>query len=449
MNRLRFPLAAVALSFAVLHLSCTDHPAMPESSADRTRPAPEASGHPAPEGIDTLWSSGTLVKIQTDTVGGVPDQSVLTAIKAAAQEWNEHVFDLTGHYDDLPHLVDDVIYTYEVSEPRILIDYTDETTSGEYGWCGEAMSGSYQAVDSTYTISIWKRDVEEEDECGGRLVDDLDGVVAHEMSHAFDLYHVNTDETYWCVANVPSTGDLNLSPCSWEQQTIYRAYGLRSQWVPKDTLLATSVEIVTAVDTLFVDSTAKFKMAALSGPEPSDTGGIADTVTADVTWSSSAASVLGIVRQRDDTVRVSGIAPGTADLIVTADPDTTTVWPWPADTVTVVVVRSSGLDPCFDEESTSTGRYVDQFLEGPVFHVEHIYQVVAPDILVGPLECFQSLPFCFLILRAGDDFPVDVRDFDALFFIKGITKIENKNDRYDADQKLNQPRLCMFSHQTQ
>ncbi len=200
--------------------------------------------------------------------------------------------------------------------------------------------------------------------CAGRLVDDLDGVVAHEMSHAFDLYHVDTDETYWCVANVPWTGDLNLSPCSWEQQMIYRAYGLRTDWVPENTLLATELEILTEVDSVYTDSTVTFKVAALSGPEPSDTGGSADTVSAAISWSSTDTNVLTVSSPGVDTVVVTGVGRGTADLIVTANPDTITVWPWPADTVTIVVLHSSGLDPCFDEENTSTSRYVDQFLEG-------------------------------------------------------------------------------------
>ena len=360
MQRPRLPMVAFFLSLPIALMSCGDHPAEPETNADGTQPARDASGHPVPEGIDTLWSSGSLIRLQVDTVDGVPGQSVLNAVKAAAQEWNEHVFDLPGHYNDLPHLVDDSVYTIDVSNPKIFIDYSDE---GDDGWCGEATSGTNPPVDSTYTISIWRRDLADEDKCGGRLVDDLDGVISHEMSHAFDLFHVDTDETFWCAANVPLTGDLNQSPCSFEQQLIYRAYLLRNDWVRSTILLATRVKILTDVDTVVVNDTVTFTMAALSGPEPSDTGGTADTVTADVTWSSSNTAVLATDDQSGAVVDVIGMTAGTVDLIVTADPDTTTVWPWPADTVTVVVVRASGLDPCFDEENTSTSRYVDQFLE--------------------------------------------------------------------------------------
>ena len=109
MMRSRTTFVRLSLCLSVVLLNCDDHPAEPEPRGSNTRPAREASGHPIPEGIDTLWNSGSVIRLQVDTAGGVPSQTVLNAIKAAAREWNEYVFDLPGLYDELPHLVDDTV----------------------------------------------------------------------------------------------------------------------------------------------------------------------------------------------------------------------------------------------------------------------------------------------------------------------------------------------------
>ncbi len=353
------------LSCTLIVNSCRDGPLQPEREPAPVHPNESQTGSPKKTAAQVNWEDGSTIRVQVDTVGGVPSQWVRDQISAAAQAWNDNVFDLDGYDHILPHFVDDTIYTVDVSKPKISIDYYDYYDQGDGGWCGEKLGWTIPPTDSTYVLKITK--VERADSasyCGGRVVDDLDGVVSHEMSHAFGLYDPDTDETAWCAANVPVTGNLNASPCSWEQQKVYAAYELRTDFIPDDSLLATSVEILTAVDSVYVDSTMTIRVAALSGPEPSSGGGAPDTVSAEATWSSSNTSVLGISSPDDTSVVVTGVARGTADLIVTADPANTTVWPWPADTVSIVVAHSSGLDPCFDQENTHTARYVDQFLEG-------------------------------------------------------------------------------------
>jgi hypothetical protein len=190
-------LSSILLVIALIG-ACFDEPTAPE-------PTREGVDEPslaflAPGGAAKNWDEGDFINVE---VTGSPGASVLSAIGAAADEWNTYVFDLDGHYNDLPHVSDDPKTTTQ-STPKIRIDYSED---GTWGWCGA--SEGWDGTD-VWVLSISKKN--ERDSCGGRIVQDLEGVVAHEMSHAFGFGHLDTDATYWCVANVPATGNLNHHP---------------------------------------------------------------------------------------------------------------------------------------------------------------------------------------------------------------------------------------------
>ena len=332
--------------------SCDSEPTRP--AAEDTRR--EAPAFPmGPHGAQKYWLEGSLVNIEVQMEGGTPSQSVLNEISAAADEWNTYVLDLQGYYSSLPHL-NESVDTSITSEPKILIEYFEQ---GNWGWCGEYI-GEKEGTDSTRILRIWKKN--ESDTCGGRIVQDLEGVAVHEMGHALGFLDFNTEATRWCVVNFPDTGDPNHHPCSFEQQAIYATYGLRSPDPSAELPLVKTLEVSPPRDTLFIGDTTRYEVIAIVGPEPSDPQQTEDTVSALVSWIPSDTQIISKVDESESWVDVVGVGLGAAELTVQADPDEATVWPWPGDAADVTVVRESGLVTRFTEESTDTWRYTDQFL---------------------------------------------------------------------------------------
>lgn len=325
--------------------ACLDEP---------TSPQPERASLDEPSlafmlvggGAAKNWIEGSSINVE---VTGNPSGAVLTAIGAAAQEWNEYVFELEGYSHVLPH-VSEYPATTTQDEPKIKIEYEE---LGDWGWCGSAPGFN---GDSTFVLEISKRDSTAQ--CYGRIVQDLEGVVAHEMSHAFGFQHLTSEETYWCVANVPDTGNLNHHPCTLEQQWVYQAYSLRDSIVDKNALIVQTLVISPAVDTVQVADTIQYTLLGIAGPEPSDPTGSTDTVSTNVHWTAVNTSIIAKAGETEAWVKIRGVAEGTSDLVVTGDNTTAMVWPFPTDTASVVVTS----DACFTAENTTTWRYSDQFL---------------------------------------------------------------------------------------
>lgn len=356
MCRSHHPLALGSLlPLLALASACVDEPTSPQSEEEGS--AGPSFALMGPSRIDTVWHSGHFVNIQVLDSSSIVTGTELAAINAAADEWNTHVLDLDGYYSHLPHLSESASFN-SVSKPRILVNFVDD---GQGAWCGSAPPVWHgPTIDSTRVINIFRKDAG--DTCDGspdaRVVDDLKGVLVHEMSHHLGFSHLDTDETEFCVANVPETGALNSSPCALEAQWIYAAYLLRSTWVATDTLIVTELAISPEADTVAVGDTIRFSVLAITGPEPSDPSASRDTVSTHVSWTPHNTSVIAKAGETEAWVDVRGVASGTSNLVVTGSNGVDMAWPWPKDTASVVVTS----DACFEEEGTTTWRYSDQFL---------------------------------------------------------------------------------------
>jgi hypothetical protein len=347
----RWILLSSILLFIALIGACVDEPTAPES--ERESADTPSFAFMGPSGVDSVWHSGHFVGIQVLDSSSIVTQTELNAINAAAGVWNTYVFDIDA---SLPQL-SEAATTSSVDKPRILINFIDD---GEGAWCGSAPMTWYgPTIDSTRVVHLFRLDPD--DECENpiaRVVDDLQGVITHELSHHFDFLHLTTDETEFCAANVPDTGDLNPYPCTLEAQWIYRAYGLRPTYVAPDTLIVTELVISPVLDTMAVGDTVRYEVLAITGPEPSDGSGGRDTVSTHVSWTPENTSVIDVVSQTEARVDIEGVGSGTSDLVVRGSNGVDMAWPWPADTASVVVTS----DACFDEEGTTAWRYSDQFL---------------------------------------------------------------------------------------
>lgn len=301
--------------------------------------------------------------VEVAAIGGAPSGTVAAAASDAAAAWNSYVLGLSPV---LPAL-DEVIVTSPAAPPKIVIEYSEP---GDWGWCGESSSITGKETQSAIaTLTVKKVDDGDFNECGSgtvRIVQDLLGVVTHEMSHALGLQHVDSEETFWCIVNVPPTGMLNPLPCTYEQQLLFQTYRIRSDStavIPSHAYIARTIELSAATYSLAVGDTLTFSVTAIAGPEPSDTAGETHEVTGlSYSWSSSDTLVLRVEASSSPSATVTAVGAGTADVIVRANSAANVAYPWPADTVEVTVARATDLDPCFSVEGTSTYRAVDQFL---------------------------------------------------------------------------------------
>jgi PAS domain-containing protein len=195
-------------------------------------------------------------------------------------------------------------------------------------------------------------------------VQDVQGVVMHEMANVLGMIDVNSDETSHCIMNVPTSGPMNQHPCTYEEQLLLQAYGIRNATlIPSDAYIAKTVTLTASADSAVVGDTLTFSVSAIAGPEPSDTAGATHAVAGlSYSWSSSDAAVVDVPSSSSASVDLVAVGFGTAYVKVQANPAGTVAFPWPRDSVLVTVERASGLDPCFSAEGTSTYRAVDQFL---------------------------------------------------------------------------------------
>jgi hypothetical protein len=282
-----------------------------------------------------------------------PGGAVLSEIAAAADAWNSGILD---DWFVLPTLSTS-ISTSEVPAPRIVITYE---VDGDWGWCGESgWPTSPGTGDATAPITIWKKD--DGGQCGGRIVQDLKGVAMHEMANAMGMIDVTTEQTRYCILNVPAAGPMNDQPCTYERQILLQMYGIRdSTLIPSTAYIAKTVSVSGTADSAVVGDTLTFSVTAIAGPEPSDQSGETHEVTGlSYAWSSSDTTV---VKWMPTTTKYSAVGAGTAWVVVRANPAGNVAYPWPRDSVQVTVSPAPPRPSCVEAEGTSTYRAVDQFL---------------------------------------------------------------------------------------
>lgn len=304
--------------------------------------------------------------------GSAAPGNVITAAQTAVSRWNNEVLGLAGYADSLPHFNPTVIGG--TSAPGTIVDllYTDECTSQDCGYCGNwFQSGGIRGID------LKRRNLG--NPCGGlgRVVDDLSGVIMHELSHVMGFSHTSIPESEWCVTNVQEEGDLNPHLCRWEIQSVYAAYDLRnSDPAPEDTI-ASRIVIIPNPDTVLTGSSDTIRAVGLVDPEPSQNVaggggpglpsvvGPPDTISINVNWDdleSPFFAATKILTSPQGRARIDGVQVGQGPVVATAVDQINAVFPWPVDTATIVVESASGLNPCFDEEHTQTWRNTDQYL---------------------------------------------------------------------------------------
>lgn len=146
-------LSVAAVPSLLLSGSCNSQPTEPQEEASYASESEAPAGHAREWGAELIWPAGSNVRIQVDISGTVDTAHVLGKIAAAAGEWNEHVLELAGHEDDLPHF-DENVTTLEVGRPKIVVDYSE---SGVYGWCGAEGNAINKGTDSALMVlNIWK-----------------------------------------------------------------------------------------------------------------------------------------------------------------------------------------------------------------------------------------------------------------------------------------------------
>lgn len=328
-----------------------------------------------PGGADDFYDAGDTITLVTHFASGAgaPD-GVITAAETAAGRWNSEVLGLTGHENDLPHFNPQVIGGTTASGTIARIVYADDCTGPDCGYCG-SFNGE---VGGIREIQLQRRDLG--DPCGGlgRVVDDLSGVIVHELSHVLGFAHQSDPETIWCVTNVPSQGSLNPHPCRWEQQSVYAAYGLRNTDPLPVVSIASKIVILPNPDTVLTGSSDTIRAYGLVGPEPSenvDAGGEPglpwvlppDTIFVNVNWNDLGSPYFDAAKiDQFGRARIDGVQIGQDPIVGTAadqaNDTVATAYPWPGDTAMVVVESASGLNPCFDPDHLVTWRMTDQYL---------------------------------------------------------------------------------------
>lgn len=135
-----------------------------------------------PEGTEAVYDPGETVTL----VAHYPSDSaapgnVITAAEAAVAAWNSEVFDLAGHEEHLPHFNPDVVGGSSASGTIARLKYRDDECGGQNcGYCGSG--GTVEA--GVRTIEVRKLDFTDACSAGastGRIVDDLSGVITHEL----------------------------------------------------------------------------------------------------------------------------------------------------------------------------------------------------------------------------------------------------------------------------
>lgn len=360
-------ITVLLLAVVGLTVGCTaDSPTVPD--VERIEPPPRLL---VPGGADGFYDEGDTITIVAHfpSDSSAP-QNVISAAQTAASRWNDEALGLAGHTSDLPHFNSQVVGGTGAPGTIARIVYTDSSTGPtNFGYCGN-FNGEIEGVRE---IKLTKKDMG--DPCGGlgRVVNDLTGVIMHEMSHLLGFDHQSDPETTWCVTNVPDEGNLNPHLCRWEVQSIYAAYDIRiSDPFPTDTI-ANRIVVLPNPDTVLTGSNSTVTAHGLVDPEPSqnvDAGGDPeapwllppDTITLEADWDDDGSLFFSVTDLSDGDARVDGIQVGQGPLAAKAEDQRGAVYPWPVDTATIVVESASGLSPCFDEETTFTWRFTDQYL---------------------------------------------------------------------------------------
>lgn len=260
-----------------------------------------------------------------DPSGSGAPGNVISAAQTAVSRWNSEVLALDGYTDSLPHFNPTV--EGGTSAPGTIVDllYTDECTSEDCGYCGSFVPGSVRGID------LKRRKLG--DPCGGlgRVVDDLTGVIMHELSHVLGFSHTSGPGTEWCVTNVQEEGDLNPHLCRWEIQSVYKAYDLRnSDPAPTDTIASRTV-ILPNPHTVLTGSSDTIQGVGLVDPEPSQNVaagggpglpsavGPPDTIFVDVDWDDANSSFFSVTDLGDGEAEVDGVQIGEGPLAAEAD----------------------------------------------------------------------------------------------------------------------------------
>jgi hypothetical protein len=347
-------LTVVAVGGGGLIAGCDPGPVEPEVEI-ASAPATAFTGQAGPGGGDPVFLPGSFVRIQATPTPDVNE--ILSGISAAASAWNEGILE---EWEDLPTLATSIA-TSDVLTPRIAITYEID---GSEGWCGEwAPPLEKWTEDATGRMTITKKDLD--GDCEGRIVQDVQGVVMHEMANVLGMIDVNSEETRFCILNVPDTAAMNKHPCTYEEQILLQMYGIRDgTLIPSNVYIAKTVQLSPGPGSVVVGDTLSLSVTAIAGPEPSDDDQTTHVVSGlSYSWSVSDPTVLQLEASSSRFAQVIGLRMGTAYVKVQASPAGNVAYPWPRDSVLVTVERATDLDPCFDEEGTSTYLRVDQFLE--------------------------------------------------------------------------------------
>lgn len=365
---------SIAMGFLGI-VGCADHEAPTQPGIEQVDVEPLN----VPLGADAFYEQGdTLTVVAHVPNGDAAPSNVISAAQTAVSRWNTEALSLDGYEDVLPHFNPTVVGGTSAPGTIVDLEFTDECGGQDCGYCG-----NWFEQGGIRGLKIFHKDMTDPP-CGGiaRIVNDLTGVVMHELSHVLGFQHSDgVPGTEWCVSHVPDEGPMNPHLCRWEMQSIYAAYDIRNSDPQPGVPIASEIVILPNPSTVLTGATEPIRAHGLVGPEPSenaDAGGEPgggpqqwvldpDTIFVDTNWDDFGSPYFEVTKVDDSgRAELDGIQIGTDSVVATAadqaNDDVATAFPWPVDTATVSVESASGLIPCFEEEGTHTWRSTDQYL---------------------------------------------------------------------------------------
>ncbi len=259
-------------------------------------------------------SCGTVVALAVSATGGTLTTEHTGAVQQAVSEWNTAVF---GNYG-LPRLSS----SSGTVTASVLFDLSRSGTD----WCGRAPSGSVLII----RVSAGST-------CPGdataRVVQDLYGVVLHELGHVMGFSHMNAlpdSSTGRCVMRIPAAPlALNQTPCEHERQMVYYRHGLRNTEADLlAKLVSPAVDVSPSTATVYVGKTYQFNAAVTVGDVAS---------SALLQWRVHSSAVATILSSSSQYAVVQGQAEGQTTLRATVVEDPTIIWPTRIDEATITV----------------------------------------------------------------------------------------------------------------